>query len=316
MDIFVVAQQMLILFAMMAIGFFLYKIKWINDENYSFLSRLVVTIFNPLLMIHGIFGKSLAETGHVFWENLLMVFLCYTILFVAGFLLVTLLRPAKDERAVYRLMVLLPNCGFMGIPLVSSLLGQDYLIYVTIYMLTYNIIIYTYGIYLIRKSARESSGQEISRPTLWETFRPVLLNSGVITSVIALILFFGDVPVHDSIRTLCGYLGNPCIPLSMILIGASLAANDLPKLIKNVRMYGFILWKMLLVPISCCFLIRILPFDDMICKLFIIMLSLPAGSLVVLVTEQNRGNKACASCGVALSTLASILTIPVVALFL
>lgn len=300
----------------MAIGYFLYKIQWLKDENYTFLSRLVVNIFNPLLMLNGIFGKSLAETGDPFWENLLLVFLCYTVLFAAGFILIFFLRPKKDERAVYRLMTLLPNCGFMGIPVVTSLLGTDYLIYVAIYMLAFNVIIYTYGIYLIRKSSGILPERESGRQSLWETFRPVILNSGVIASFIALILFFGNIPVHESIQTLCGYLGNPCIPLSMILTGASLAAGNLPEQMKNLRMYGFILWKMLAVPIAGCFLIRILPFDPMICKVFVLMLSMPAGSLVVLVTEQNKGNKVCASCGVALSTLASIFTIPVVSLFL
>lgn len=68
MDIFVVAGQMLVLFAMMFTGYFLARKDWINDSLSSALSRLVVNIFNPFLMISSVFGQSLKQSGPLFWE--------------------------------------------------------------------------------------------------------------------------------------------------------------------------------------------------------------------------------------------------------
>ena len=73
---------------------------------------------------------------------------------------------------------------------------------------------------------------------------------------------------------------------------------------------------MLFIPIVCSFLIRFFPFDGTILKLFIIMLSMPAGSLVVLITQEYGGKTDCAAAGVVLSTVVSLVTIPVVSLFL
>ena len=317
MDIFLVAKQMLVLFSMMLIGYIIFRLHWVEQNTTSRLSGLVVNIFNPFLIITSVFGKSITSTGNLFWENLALVGLCYLILFLTGLLLVIALRPDSTESPIYRLLTLLPNVGFMGIPVVSSLLGTQYIIYVAVYMLAYNIIIYTYGIYLVTKEQKEDSmTKETTQKTLFQKIRPIICNSGVIAALIALIIFFGNIPVADGIQSFCSYMGNPCIPLSMLLIGCSLAASDIPSMLKNAKMYGFLLLKMLMIPIACTFLIRFLPFDNMILKLFVLMLSMPAGSMVVLVTEEYGGKTECASSGVVLSTLVSIITIPIVSVFL
>ncbi len=321
MNIYLVAQQMLILFALMAAGYILWRIGWIDATASSRISRLVVNVFNPFLTISSVFGKSLASTGSVFWQNLALVVGFYTILLLAGLLVVFIIRPDSTESPVYRMLTLLPNCGFMGIPVVASLLGTEYIIYVSVYMLAYNIILYTYGIHLVKKARpnpydSDGASGESEKFSFAAQVKSIFGNFGVVSSLVALFFFFLGIPVPESVQTFCTYMGNPCIPLSMILIGCSVASVSLPSLLRNVRVYGFILIKLLVIPIACTFLIRLLPFDETILKLFIIMLSMPAGSMVVLVTEQYDGNIRCATGGVILSTLASIVTIPLVSLFL
>ncbi len=317
MNVFLVAEQMLILFALMAAGYFLRRIRWIDEAGASRLSFLVVNVFNPFLVISSVFGKTLASTGTVFWENLILVLLFYSILFLAGFFFVVAVRADASEAAVYRMLTLLPNCGFMGIPVVASLLGTEYIIYVAVYMLAYNVILYTYGIQLVRKSGGDGDADTTHRKaSISQSIRAIFLNFGVASSLVALFLFFLGVPVPEGVQTFCNYMGNPSIPLSMMLIGCSVASTSLPALLKTWRVYAFTLAKLLVIPIACTFLIRLLPFDDTILKLFIILLSMPAGSMVVLVTQQYDGNTECATGGVILSTLASIVTIPIVSLFL
>lgn len=310
MNILLVTEQMLILFAMMFVGYLVFRLHWVTEETTSRLSTLVVNIFNPFLTISSVFGKDISSTGNIFWENLILVILFYLILFITGVLLVVILRPDSASSPIFRLLTLLPNCGFMGIPVVSSLLGSEYIIYVAIYMLVYNIILYTYGIHLISRSNANTK-----KVSLLQKLRPIFCNSGVIASIIALIFFFGNIKVPTSIQTFCNYMGTPCVPLSMILIGCSLAASNILSLLKNRRIYGFILVKMLALPILCSFFAAFWPFDNNIIRLFLILLAMPAGSMVVLVTEEYHGQTECATSGVVLSTLASIITIPVVSLF-
>ena len=314
MDILVVLKQMCILLAMMLTGYITCKLGFVDRDVYSKLSKIVVSIFNPILIIDSVIGKSLHTTGVVFWENLILVFLFYTLLFLAGFLLILVLRPSDVDSPIYRMMMLLPNIGFMGIPIVAALLGTDYIIYVAVYMLFYNIILYTYGIFLCKKSARADG--KVASETKQPWFKPIITNPGVIASVIALLIFFLNLPVPEAVSTFCGYMGNPSIPLSMYLIGCSVAFSDIRAMLKDKKTYGFLLFKMLLFPIACTFLVHLLPYDNNIIKLFIIMTAMPAGSLVVLVSEEYAGNTTAATNGVVLSTILSILSLPLVSIFM
>lgn len=312
MDIFVAAGQMLVLFAMMFTGYFLARRDWINDSLSSALSRLVVNIFNPFLMISSVFGQSLKQSGPLFWENLVLVGIFYLLLFLAGFFIVFVLRPTSQMAPIYKLLTLLPNCGFMGIPIVSSLLGAQYIIYVAVYMLVFNLIIYTYGISLVRRSLSDDSAPALSMSA---RLRQIFGNTGVLASLITIVLFVTGISLPENVQKFINYMGNPCVPLSMILIGCSLAASPLSRIFQEVRLYGFAFIKMFAIPIVASFVIRLLPFDPVILTLFIIMLALPSGSMVVLITEEYNGNVQLASAGVVLTTIVSLFSIPVVSLF-
>ncbi len=316
MNTLLVLQQMIVLLAMMATGYLTCHIGWIDDHVYSRLSKLVVNVFNPILTIYSVLGTSLKTTGPVFWQNMALVFIFYALLFLAGFLVVGILRPCPEERPIYRMMTLLPNIGFMGIPIVAALLGTQYIIYVAIYMLLYGILIYTYGIALCHKASLAEGNTQSPTSSLWDKLKPILTNPGIIASVIALIIFFGEIQVPIPVKSFLNYMGNPSIPLSMFLIGCSLSFVNFKELLTDIRIYGFVVFKMLIFPIVCTFLIPILPFDAHILKLFIIMCSMPAGSMVVLIAEECGVKSYCATKGVVLSTIVCAITFPIVSLFL
>ena len=312
MDIFVAAGQMLVLFAMMFTGYFLARRDWINDSLSSALSRLVVNILNPFFMISSVFGQILKQSGPLFWQNLVLVVIFYLLLFLAGFFIVFVLRPTSQMAPIYKLLTLLPNCGFMGIPIVSSLLGAQNIIYVAVYKLVFNLIIYTYGISLVRRSLSDGSAPALSMSA---RLRQIFGNTGVLASLVTIVLFVTGISLPENVQKFIIYRGNPCVPLSMIVIACSLAASPLSRIFQEVRLYGFAFIKMFAIPIVASFVIRLLPFDPVILTLFIIMLALPSGSMVVLITEEYKGNVQLASAGVVLTTIVSLFSIPVVSLF-
>lgn len=322
MNIFTVFQQMLILFSIMAIGIWGRKKNYISKTTSTQLSFLVINVFNPVLTIYSVLGQSLVSTGSMFYQNLVLIGFFYLILFIAGILFNLIIKPAKNEKSIYRMLMLFPNIGFMGIPVVSALLGSEYIIYVAIYMLVYNLLFYTIGISLAKKSAKKEdipyTEQKKSRTknNKWKNFQQLFFNPGIISSVIALIVFFFQIPVPDSICSLLNYLGMPCVPLSMILIGCSVADCNLKTILQNKYAYLYTIFKTLILPISFAFLSRCIPFDKNILTLFIIMASMPAGTLVALAVEQYNSESSCATDCIIFSTLALLFTLPIVSLFL
>ncbi len=322
MNIVTVFEQMLVLFVMILTGVAAHRKGWVSEELYSGMSRLVVNIFNPLLIVSSVLGKTSDSAEAFFRQNLFLVFVFYIWLFVGSLLFVAVTHPDRKESPIYQLLILFPNTGFMGIPLVAALLGSEYVIYVAIYMLGYNLLIYTYGIHLARRSAQNTVQEcgEMPAPSfpalVWGSLRPVLTNPGVAAAVVAMILFFSGCPVPAWIAKCCDYMGNASIPLSMFLIGCSVAASSVGAMLHDVRVYFFLAFRMFLLPIGGILLARLLPVAPQMQQLFGIMLAMPAGSLVVLIAQQYGEGAECATRGVILSTLLSLVSIPVVSLFL
>ena len=109
---------------------------------------------------------------------------------------------------------------------------------------------------------------------------------------------------------------NATIPLSMMMIGISIAKADLRSYLKDVRMYLFILLRMVALPIIIALLMRDMGFDPVVFGVFIIELAMPVGSIIGLFAKECGADDAYCMKGAVLSTLASIFTIPIVGLFL
>lgn len=312
----VIFQQMMVLFGMMLVGFFCYKWDWIDDHSYGKLSKIVVNILNPLLVIDGVLGKSRDDSFYNLLTNLVMVILYFVFLIIISIPVVKIIRPEKENIGVYRLMMIFSNVGFMGIPVISALYGSDVIIYIVFYMLGYNFLLYTYGIILARSSAKPAYAENHNSNGSFKENLKAIINPGTIAGIIAIILFVCKIQVAAPMTSFIKYLSQCVVPFSMILIGASMAQQELKTIFKDVRMYWFLLIRLILIPVIMALCVRNLPIDSQILGVFILMLAMPVGSIVVLVAMEQGADSACCTRGSVISTLLSIITIPVIALLL
>lgn len=316
MDIGIIFGQMLVLLAMMLIGVFVYKKKWIGEEGSANISKLVVNVFNPLLVIGGVLGDTEAISREKIIGNVQLVILYYVIAIVFGILLAWVLHPPKNLKSIYILMATFSNLGFMGIPVARSLYGSEGVVYVSFYILLYNVIVYTYGMALARRAAREKNGMTREEKSSLAVSLKRIINPGVVAALLALVIFATGIQVPAPAVSLCGYMGDTTIPLSMMMIGISIAKADLKSYLKDMRMYAFILLRMVAIPITIALLMRDMDFDQVVFGVFIIELAMPIGSVIGLFAKECGADDAYCMKGTVLSTLASIITIPIVGSFL
>ena len=340
---------MLVLLAMMAVGFFCYKKSWVSDETAGHLSKLVVNVFNPILVINGVLGQSSAEAGNRVAWNLMFIVIYFVLLMVIGFLMPLVLRPQEKHISVYRLMTIFSNVGFMGIPVIKSIFGDSTMIYVAFYILAYNLMLYTVGMFLSIKAGAENRQQSVSyleamaangegkksaeaerqavRSTLTvektsgvAEFFGRLLNPGVIAALFAVVIFAFGIQMPGPIVTFCDYMGNTTIPLSMIMIGISMAQADLKEVFTDLRIYVFILLRMVALPILMILALKGVVetngIDPIVFGVFIVELGMPVGSIIVMMAREKGADAAYCTKGVVVSTLASIVTIPLICAFL
>ena len=269
----------------------------------------MVNIFNPALVING--AITATSTGaadmNLVKENLMFVAIYYVVCITISYPISVLLGKDSGQKNMFQLMTIFSNVGFMGIPVVSSIYGEESIIYVTFYMLAYNLILYTLGMVIAQRNLpKEERKNGLSG----------LLNIGTICSVLAVIIYFSGFQFNGSIVAFFDYVGNATIPLSMMVIGVSVAKMPFAEVFKGVRVYAFSFITLLLIPIIASFVFRGLENNNVIFGVFILMFAMPVGSIVTMLIKEYGGDEGLCSKTTIITTLLSIITIPLVAFFI
>lgn len=305
MDALIVSKQMLILFLIMMAGYALRKTGIINDANAKCLSALVVNIFNPALIFSSAISQSSGSPESVYLTFLIAA-VSYLLLIALGKVFQRFFSPEKMVRNVYQLLFVFANVGFIGIPLANAMFGPSSLIYVAIFVLEYNLLIYTYGISLT--APRSTTAQSSFSPR-------ALLNMGTVACVAAIVFFLLQIPVPEILSTPISYLGNCATPISLLVIGTSIGAQEkLSVLFTQKKLYIFCILKLLLIPFVGILVFKYLPIPEFISELTVIMLAMPCGSLTLMLVQRAGLDETECCTGIILSTIFSVVTIPLVVL--
>lgn len=295
-------EQMLVMFLLMLAGFLGRKLGVIGRGAGKTLSALVVNIGNPALILLGSIGGEDRVQGIELLFTLALAFGLYALLILVSYGLVPLLRVKQESRGTYRVMTVFQNLGFMGFPLISAMFGKEALIYGTLFLIPYNVIIYTYGIRAISKEG-EKEGLRLRR----------LLNVGVLASLLSLLIYSLRLPVPAFAVMTITHLSGLTAPLSMMVIGASLAEIPLKGLFSNLRLLCFAALRLVLVPVCILLPLRQLGLNPQLFGVCLIMLTTPVGSMTAMLAQEYDGDTELTTRGVALTSLLSVLTIPLVA---
>jgi len=139
-----------------------------------------------------------------------------------------------------------------------------------------------------------------------------IINIGTISGIISIVLFFMQIPVPKMICSLSAGLSNLTGPLSMLVIGISIAAMELKDLFTDVKLLKFALIKLLAVPVAAMLLVCQVIDNRLICEVFLVMMATPAASMCAMLSQQYGGDYELAAKGVALTTILSVVTMPIV----
>ena len=314
MSITVVLQQMVMIFILICIGLLLYKKEMLSEITSKQISGIIVNVTNPALLICSAFRDgpkvSLSELGMALGAYLLI----YAILIAASFLIPRILRVPNMYHYSYQMLTVFGNVGFIGIPLASAVLGTESLIFVSIYNLIFNILIYTFGISLLQKAAAKQSPNRdtyVTSPT-WKK----LINAGTISAAATIVFYLGSFSVPVIVSSTLNYMGQATTLLSMLVLGASVAQMTPKDIFSHPKLYGFTLLRQILVPIGCILLFRPFIQNLLILNTMALMLAVPAANMPLMLSKQLHVETDTISQGIILTTILSLVTIPVVSLFL
>ena len=295
----VLLQQMGILFVYMMIGYVACKKEYFDQEFGKKLSWLVVNVANPMLAISAVVNNEEQIAKKDFYVTVLLAICFYAFFLILAQILPRLIGVQKSDIGVYKMMTTFNNIGFMGFPVIAAVYGNGALIYAVPFSIMFNILCYTWGIQTLCRGGEKGNWKRI-------------INIGTISGIISIVLFFMQIPVPKMICSLSAGLSNLTGPLSMLVIGISIAAMELKDLFTDVKLLKFALIKLLAVPVAAMLLVCQVIDNRLICEVFLVMMATPAASMCAMLSQQYGGDYELAAKGVALTTILSVVTMPIV----
>ena len=296
MGAFVVLRQMSMIAILVIIGIGLEKKKVLNEQGTKVISKLVVDICNPVLIVSTILSGNITVTHREFLNGVGVGAVIYAVFILTGTVLPTLIRIPKDERKFYSLMSIYGNVGFLGIPVAKAILSENAMIYVIICNVFYCLLFYTHGIITL------SSGKE--KMDIKKIFSP-----GVIMSILALLIFWFDLEVPEVLAKTVDYIGSPTVFLSMVLLGASVARSNFIRDMKDAKLWIFILIRLVVVPALAVIVLRSVGAADEMVRTFCLMCAVPVGNLPMIQAEKIGERTDILSRGIIVTTVFSFLSI-------
>ncbi|MEG1361873.1 MAG: AEC family transporter [Lachnospiraceae bacterium] len=293
------------LLATMAVGFYLGKKKYLGGQTNKNLSSMIVTITSPALILSSVTSVKHGDTKLVV-TLLLMGTVIYACLPFFGFLIAKALHVEKGLLGMYTLMVLFCNNSFMGFPVTQALFGDDAIFYTAILHMPFNLLFFTLGLYLIAKDAGRSRTVN----------KRELLNNGVIAAVLALLIYFCNISLPQVLTETLGFIGTITMPLSMLIIGASMSAYTWKEVFSEKKLYVMAAIRLGVIPVLVYGVAHLFTNNTMVINVATITFGMPIAALVAMGSAEYEKQGEIGAISVALTTILSMITIPVMAVIL
>lgn len=305
----IVAIKILQMFIILLAGVIAYKTGLINKTSTAHLSNLLLMMVSPLLS----FLSYQLDFTPALLNGLLLALFASVLTYVISIGLSELLfRPGKslfsktetrtENYGVEKIALVYSNCGFFGIPLVSSIFGTEGVFYLTAYLTAFNVLLWTHGLLAM--------GERFDLKTLWKK----LMTPAILAVVTGVICFLLRIHLPELLTYPLGLIANMNTPLAMIVAGANLAQADLLKCLKKPRVYLVSFLRLLALPALSLLLLWVLhitiSLDFTIAFTVFIASACPVGAVSIMFAERFGKDSSYATELFVVTTVLSLLTIP------
>ena len=293
-----VGTQVIELFILIGVGFLCGKIKMLNDKTAKSITDIVLYIVCPCVIIQ----NFIRPFDHAMLGGLMTTaaasFLIQIVSIVIAMLIFHDKNPKKNR--VYRFSLIFSNCGYMSLPMQQAILGSDGVFFGAVYIVVFNIIMWTFGVWL-------SSGDKKSM-----SFKKIVLNPCIIGMVIGFIIFLTSCPVHEIIAKPIGFLANLNTPLPMMIVGYYLSKSKISDAFKDGKGFICVLFRLIAVPLLAFGGMMLCGIRDTVLITCVIAAAAPVAAAATMFAAKFDNDTELSVNLVTLSTLLSVVTMPLI----
>lgn len=302
----IILNQEIVFIITIAIGYMVFKLRLLEKDSLQTLSSLFSNVTLPFLIlvntVEGAARKDLTSSFYVIAIEIAM----YVVLISFNRLMIRLCRLRENRARIYLLSASFGNMGFVGIPLIMSVYGQRAMIYVSLFTLVDQALLWTYGVSLSHPYDSSEAKLRFDKSTLKK-----LLNPPLIATICALILISFNLKFPASVGTAFRNISNASIPLPFLYLGGMLAISDCGKILKEWPVYVIAVSKMLIFPVVLFVCLRCFGLNSEVNGVFLVLAGLPCLAVAPMLAKENGSDETLATAATSLTTVASIITFPI-----
>ena len=302
MNLFVTFGKMMVVLFGIAMGFLANRLGYLTKATETSLSKLILNITMPAMFLAAVMtGDELPPTEAI------LSMLGISVLFYGTGAVFMLLMPrilggSVGERGVWGFGSLFPNLAFIGYPVVESLLGKEALFYAVILVLPANMLNYIAGPILLGGSSRIK----------WKT----LVTPAVISALISLAIALLRIEMPVLLGDMLALVGDVTVPLSLIVLGSLLGGMPAKDVFRNPRMWILAAFRLLVMPVVLLLILRPFGFGALVASVAVLEMAMPVATNGAMLSMEYGGDTDCMARTIFLTTILSMVTIPLVAMLL
>lgn len=286
-------------------GFMLIKTKAVKPDSISAFAKLLMYVCQPCLCLYSFQKVAFSKELSI---NMLLFFILTLVIQVIIMAVFHFLLRKKYDDVRYRVCnvaVCFGNCAFMGVPLVEAIM-PDYpeaVIFSAMYGLSMNVLGWSVASAIIAKD------RKYMRPA------KIFLNPQVIVLPLAVFLYYTGHHLPDRLNDMVTLMGRMTTPLCMIILGMRLATNTFKEVFGSPMQYMTVFVKQILMPLFALALVALLPVEHDFKVTLYVLCACPVASVVLNFSEMIGCGQKTAANLTLLGTMLSVITIPIMTLF-
>jgi malate permease and related proteins len=295
---FILFWQIALMFVMMMMGYAMFKIKRLSSVGSKEMGAILLYVVTPIIIMRAYTVEYTSQRA-------------FNMLIALGLALFSVMFSIVVSKIIYKEMRIenfsatYSNAGFMGIPLVQATLGTEAVFYLSAYLAVMVLIQWTLGIVVITGDQTHTS------------FKRILTNPVILGILGGLAIFFLQLPLPKFVLDVFNIISGMNSPLAMLILGAYLAQIQWISLVNSWKIVGVSFSRLIFIPLLVGVLLVFVSNEYYMIKMVtLIAVSAPVGFNVAILAQQFDKDYFQAVRYVCHSTLFSIITMPMLVIFM
>ena len=293
-----VGTQVLELFILIALGYLCGKTKILNKTAVKSVTDIVLYIVTPCVIVENFMRPFDGEMLGGLLVAACSALCIHTLSVVIAMSVFHDKIPEKNR--VYRFALIFSNCGYMSLPMQQAILGSDGVFFGSVYIVIFNLVMWTFGVWLSTGSGKELSAKKI------------ILNPCIIGMAVGIVIFLLSLPVPEIISKPIGFIANLNTPLPMMVVGYYLSQSKLLDAFKDGKGFICVLLRLVAVPLIAFGGMMLLGIRGTILITCVIAAGAPVAASTTMFAAKFDNDADLSVRLVSLSTLLSVITMPLI----